>query len=60
MSAAPDSATAQAGEISLDASQLRPGVHVRLPVPWIEHQFMFNSFVIADDEQAIEAKATAG
>ena len=52
MSAAPDSATAQAGEISLDASQLRPGVHVRLPVPWIEHQFMFNSFVIADEEQA--------
>jgi hypothetical protein len=27
-------------------------VHVRLPLPWIEHQFMFNSFVIEDAEQA--------
>jgi hypothetical protein len=42
----------ECGEICIDASQLRPGVHVRLPVPWVEHQFMFNSFVIADEEQA--------
>lgn len=52
MSAAPDAPNRQAGEICIDASQLRPGVHVRLPLPWIEHQFMFNSFVIADEEQA--------
>jgi hypothetical protein len=52
VSAAPDAATPNAGEICIDASQLRPGVHVRLPVPWIDHQFMFNSFVIADEEQA--------
>ncbi|MDO9105596.1 MAG: DUF3391 domain-containing protein [Methylovulum sp.] len=39
-------------EISIDASQLRPGVHVRLPMSWLEHEFMFNSFVIADEEQA--------
>lgn len=52
MPATPDAVTPQAGEICIDASQLRPGVHVRLPIPWIEHQFMFNSFVIADDEQA--------
>ena len=44
--------TPNAGEISIDASQLRPGVHVRLPVPWMEHEFMFSSFVIADEEQA--------
>ena len=40
------------GEIVVEAVQLRPGVHVRLPVSWMEHQFMFNSFVIADEDQA--------
>lgn len=40
------------GEIQIVASQLRPGVHVRLPASWLEHQFMFNSFVIADEDQA--------
>ncbi len=52
MPPAPDAATAHPGEICIDVTQLRPGVHVRLPIPWIEHQFMFNSFVIADEEQA--------
>jgi hypothetical protein len=52
MSSTPDDATRQAGEICIDASQLRPGVHVRLPVPWMDHHFMFSSFVIADEEQA--------
>jgi HD-GYP domain-containing protein (c-di-GMP phosphodiesterase class II) len=52
MPPAPDDATRQEGEICIDASQLRPGVHVRLPLPWLEHQFMFNSFVIASEEQA--------
>ncbi|EXI68849.1 MAG: Cyclic di-GMP phosphodiesterase response regulator RpfG [Candidatus Accumulibacter adjunctus] len=41
----------QEGEIAIVASQLRPGVHVRLPVPWMQHQFLFSSFVIADEEQ---------
>lgn len=39
-------------EISIDATQLRPGVHVRLPLSWMEHEFLFNSFVIADEDQA--------
>lgn len=39
-------------EICIDASQLRPGVHVRLPMSWLEHEFLFNSFVITDEEQA--------
>ncbi|MEF8699558.1 MAG: HD domain-containing phosphohydrolase [Candidatus Accumulibacter sp. UW20] len=52
MSQAPDAVTPNEGEICIDASQLRPGVHIRLPVPWVEHPFMFNSFVIADEEQA--------
>lgn len=52
MPPAPDAATPHPGEICIDVTQLRPGVHVRLPIPWIAHQFMFNSFVIADEEQA--------
>lgn len=45
------------GEVVVVAAQLRPGVHVRLPVPWMEHQFMFNSFVIADEAQAAQIAA---
>lgn len=52
MSSTPDEATPQEGEIRIDASQLRPGVHVRLPVSWVKHQFMFSSFVIENEEQA--------
>ncbi|MCM8623667.1 MAG: DUF3391 domain-containing protein [Candidatus Accumulibacter sp.] len=51
MSSNPDEATPQEGEIRIDASQLRPGVHVRLPVSWVKHQFMFSSFVIENEEQ---------
>ena len=52
MSPAADERSQQTGEICIAASQLRPGVHVRLPVPWTEHPFLFNSFVIEDAEQA--------
>ena len=45
------SSSPRAGEIIIDASQLRPGVHVRLPVDWVKNPFMRNSFVIASDEQ---------
>ena len=45
------------GEIRIVASQLRPGVHVRLPVSWLEHQFMLSSFVIADEDQARQVAA---
>ena len=39
------------GEIIVDASQLRPGVHVRLPGPWLDHQFLFSSFVLENEDQ---------
>ncbi|MBK7954544.1 MAG: DUF3391 domain-containing protein [Candidatus Accumulibacter sp.] len=52
MSPAADERSQQTGEICIAAWQLRPGVHVRLPVPWTEHPFLFNSFVIEDAEQA--------
>ena len=52
MASDPQTARPREGEIRIDASQLRPGVHVRLTVPWTDHPFMFNSFVIASEEQA--------
>lgn len=39
------------GEIEIDISQLRPGVHVRIPGSWLTHGFLFNSFVITDEAQ---------
>jgi len=57
MSAGDEARKPRAGEIGIEASQLRPGVHVRLPIPWTEHEFMFNSFVIADEDQARQIAA---
>lgn len=52
-----DNTKLKPGEISIDASQLRAGVHVRLPGSWLEHQFLFSSFVIEDDNQARQIAA---
>ena len=42
----------QTGEILLDISQLRVGVHVHLPnSSWLSHGLLFNSFVISSPEQ---------
>lgn len=49
--------TPREGEIRITAAQLRPGVHVRLPIPWLAHQFMFSSFVLADEDQAKQVAA---
>lgn len=57
MSASDDLRQPKPGEISIEAAQLRPGVYVRLPVPWMEHQFMFGAFVIADEEQVRQIAA---
>ena len=45
------------GEVRILASQLRPGVHVRLPGSWLDHQFMLSSFVIANEDQARQIAA---
>lgn len=45
------------GEVALCATQLRPGVHVRLPLGWLDHPFVFNNFVIEDDSQVREILA---
>ena len=57
MSASEEANKQRAGEVVVEAVQLRPGVHVRLPVSWMEHQFMFNSFGIADEDQARQIAA---
>ncbi len=44
-------------EIEIDISQLRPGVHVRIPGSWLTHGFLFNSFVIADEAQVRQIAA---
>lgn len=45
------------GEVCLQPSQLRPGVHVRLPLAWLDHQFLFNTFVIETDDQVRQIAA---
>ena len=45
------------GEIMVEACQLRPGVFVRLPGSWLNHEFLFNAFVIADEEQVRQIAA---
>lgn len=57
MTAANELLKPKEGEIQIEASQLRPGVHVRLPVQWMDHHFMFNSFVIENEEQAHQIAA---
>jgi HD-GYP domain-containing protein (c-di-GMP phosphodiesterase class II) len=45
------------GEIPIEVSQLRPGVHIRLPASWSDHSFLFNSFVISSAAQVKEIAA---
>lgn len=51
------SATPRRGETEIEACQLQPGVHVRIPLGWMEHPFLLNSFVIADEEQVRQIAA---
>jgi HD-GYP domain-containing protein (c-di-GMP phosphodiesterase class II) len=53
----PAAGGSQGHEIEIAASQLRPGVHVRLPMSWVDHPFMFNSFVISDEAQVRQIAA---
>ncbi|GAB6050559.1 HD-GYP domain-containing protein [Hydrogenophilus islandicus] len=42
-------------EVPVD--RLRPGVHVELDLPWLDHPFWFNAFTIRDEAQLAELKA---
>lgn len=37
--------------IKITVDRLQPGLHIRLPVKWNEHPFLFNSFKVKDEEQ---------
>lgn len=37
--------------IKITVDRLQPGLHIRLPVKWNEHPFLFNAFKIKDEEQ---------
>lgn len=37
--------------IKITVDRLQPGLHIRLPVKWNEHPFLFNSFKIQSQEQ---------
>lgn len=45
------------GEVEIDASQLQPGVHVRIPLGWMDHPFLIGSFVITDEQQVRQIAA---
>lgn len=36
--------------IKITVDRLQPGLHIRLPVKWNEHPFLFNSFKVKDEE----------
>lgn len=57
MSSSEDLNQPRPGEVAIAATQLRPGVYVRLPLAWMDHQFMFSAFVIADEEQVRQIAA---
>jgi putative nucleotidyltransferase with HDIG domain len=37
--------------IKITVDRIRPGLHIRLPVKWNEHPFLFNSFKLKTQEQ---------
>ncbi|KHD23686.1 HD family phosphohydrolase [Vibrio caribbeanicus] len=37
--------------IKITVDRIQPGLHIRLPVKWNEHPFLFNSFKVKDEEQ---------
>ncbi|MBI5258172.1 MAG: DUF3391 domain-containing protein [Burkholderiales bacterium] len=45
------------GELPIQAAQVRVGVHVRLPLSWMDHSFLSNSFLVSSEEQVREIQA---
>jgi putative nucleotidyltransferase with HDIG domain len=48
---------AKPGEKLIQASQVRIGVHVRIPLSWMEHPFLSNSFLVTTEDQVREILA---
>ena len=45
------------GEIAIKPSQVRVGVYVRIPLPWMHHSFLTSSFLVTTEAQAREIAA---
>ncbi len=45
------------GELSIDATQVRVGVYVRIPLSWLDHPFLSSSFLVTSEEQVREIQA---
>ncbi len=48
---------AKPGEQAIDAAQVRVGVYVRIPLPWLDHPFLSSSFLVNTEEQVREIAA---
>lgn len=45
------------GEIAIKPSQVRVGVYVRIPLPWMDHSFLTSSFLVTTEAQVREIAA---
>jgi HD-GYP domain-containing protein (c-di-GMP phosphodiesterase class II) len=48
---------AKPGELQIQAAQVRVGVHVRIPLSWLDHPFLSSSFLVSNEEQVREILA---
>lgn len=48
---------AKPGEMQIQAAQVRVGVHVRIPLSWLDHPFLSSSFLVTSEEQVREILA---
>ncbi|HSW04358.1 HD-GYP domain-containing protein [Aquabacterium sp.] len=49
--------TRKPGELPIQASQVRVGLHVRLPLSWLDHPFLSSSFLVTTEDQVREILA---
>lgn len=49
--------SAKPGEMQIQAAQVRVGVHVRIPLSWLDHPFLSSSFLVTSEEQVREILA---
>jgi HD-GYP domain-containing protein (c-di-GMP phosphodiesterase class II) len=57
MSSPPNAPAAKPGEQLIDPTQVRVGVHVRIPLRWIDHPFLTNNFLVTTEDQVREILA---
>ena len=48
---------AKPGEQLIEPGQVRVGVHVRIPLGWMDHPFLTNNFLVTTEDQVREILA---